>query len=343
MEGTPVGFDVFEFAPALFERVWGGSQLAARFPGEPHADAPLGEAWLISDHPQHNSRVVTGPHAGKSLHELLCLDERALLGRWPGLSRGGRFPLMLKLLDCTDVLSVQIHPDDALSAALCEEDGGKTEMWYFVEATPGAEIICGLRDAPDAATLKAAAQDGTIGALLRRWPVSGGDAALVKAGTVHALGKGLLAAEIQQTSDVTYRLFDWNRVGIDGKPRELHIDKAMQCVALHTPFDGLAVPLPLDAREAQRELLGACPFFAAERLSLDNGAETRETRGESFHILLGLEGELTISAGEGNATLRSGRAILVAGAQQRFHVKGDGMLLDYYVPGPEILALTARV
>ena len=337
MEDAPAGFDLFEFVPALFERVWGGSQLAAKFHSGVPPTTPIGEAWLISDHPHHNSRVASGPYSGKSLHELLSENERALLGSLPIRSRGGRFPLMLKLLDCSEVLSVQIHPDDALAETLGEEDGGKTEMWYFLEAAPDAEIICGLCEQPDAEALKAAAHDGSISEHLRRWPVYAGDAALVMAGTVHALGKGLLAAEIQQTSDVTYRLFDWNRVGMDGKPRELHIDKGMQCVALHTAFDGLAVPKTLPSENARRELLGACSFFATERLMLNDSLETRDTGGQSFHILLGLEGRLTVSAGDSTISLHPGNAVLVAGAQQRFRIEGSGTLLDYYIPGPELL------
>jgi len=327
-------FDLLTFEPAVFERIWGGRALAERLSLPLPTAAPYGEAWLLSDHPVHESRVSAGPHAGQSIHALLALNERALLGRLPRRTRGGRFPLMLKLLDCADILSVQIHPDDALSAALGEEDGGKTEMWYFVDAAPGADIICGLEDTPDPAALEAAAVDGTIGALLRRWPVQAGDAALVRAGTVHALGKGLLAAEIQQSSDVTYRLFDWNRVGADGKGRALHIAQAMKCLALNTSFEGLAQPVVLPSEEGvSRELLGACEFFATERVQLTGGAHARDSAGESFELVLALEGTLTISTPGAQAVLAPGRSVLVPGCQTKYAIAGSGMALVYYVPG----------
>jgi mannose-6-phosphate isomerase len=334
MPGISPTFDLLAFEPAVFERIWGGRSLGERLSLPLPTAAAYGEAWLLSDHPVHESRVSAGPYAGRSIHELLALDERALLGSLPRRTRGGRFPLMLKLLDCRELLSVQIHPDDALSAALGEEDGGKTEMWYFLDAAPDAEIICGLDDAPSAEALEAAARAGSIGGLLRRWPVHPGDAALVRAGTVHALGKGLLAAEIQQSSDVTYRLFDWNRVGADGQPRALHIEQAMRCVALGTPFDGLARSVALPCEEGViRELLGVCEFFATERVRVAGGAHARAMDGESFELVLALEGSVRVSTPTAQVELAAGRAVLVPGCQAGYEISGAGGCLVYYVSG----------
>lgn len=334
MAGSVPTFDLLTFEPAMFERIWGGRALGERLSLPLPTSAPYGEAWLLSDHPVHESRVSTGPHEGRSIHELLALDERALLGRLPRRTRGNRFPLMLKLLDCTDILSVQIHPDDALSAVLGEEDGGKTEMWYFLDAAPGADIICGLSGTPDMAALEASAVNGTIAEHLCRWPVHTGDAVLVRAGTVHALGKGLLAAEIQQSSDVTYRLFDWNRVGSDGKGRELHIAKAMKCLALGTSFDGLARAVGLPCEEGvHRELLGSCEFFATERVRLTGGMHASETGGESFVLVLALEGKLKVSTPTADVALVPGQVVLVPGCQGSYSISGVGTGLVYYVPG----------
>lgn len=320
------------FAPAYFERVWGGHALRDKLGMPAPKQLRIGEAWLVSDHPVNDSRVASGPHEDRTLHALLEYDEPALLGRLPRRTRGGRFPLMLKLLDCTEVLSVQVHPDDALSRDMGEEDGGKTEMWYFLHADDGAEIICGISEGATESGFASAATRGELGEWLQRWPVSAGDSALVRAGTVHALGGGLLAAEIQQTSDVTYRLHDWNRMDQHGQGRELHIDKGLRCINWDNPFAGVATPLVRTHEHGRREVLAACEFFAAERVEADGFAHAWETGGRSFRLLLGIEGMVEVQAGGDEAVLRPGDCLMVCGAEPGYITQGTGVFLDYYVP-----------
>lgn len=326
------------FVPACFERVWGGQALRDSLGLHVGTDAPVGEAWLIADHPAHESVVATGPLKGETLHSLLTLDPEWLLGRLPKPARGGRFPLMLKLLDCHDVLSVQVHPDDALAECLGEDDGGKTEMWYFLDAVPGAEIICGLEGRPSHVAFVEAAKRGDLAALLHHEPVRPGDGVLVEARTVHALGAGVLAAEIQQTSDVTYRVYDWNRHGTDGKPRDLHLQKALECIDFERTFPGLISPRPTTQTESAGEALCVCPFFAVDRYHLNERPVTWETHGESFHLLLLAEGDATLSAGSDTNSFKRGEALLIPGAQESFTVGGSGVLLDYHVPSPSRIA-----
>lgn len=334
---------VLQFRPAFFERVWGGHALREKLSLETPEHLRIGEAWLLSDHPVHESVVMDGPHEGRSIHTLLDFNEAALLGRLPRRTRAGRFPLMLKLLDCTEMLSVQVHPDDALSGELGEEDGGKTEMWYFLDCAPGADIICGLSESATPDGVSSAVANAAVGPWLRSWPVHPGDAALVRAGTVHALGGGLLAAEIQQTSDITYRLHDWNRVDAHGMPRELHVEKAMRCINWTQPFPGLAAPLPRADEHGRRVVLGACEFFAAERVDTDGSAHAWESGGRSFRLLLGIEGEVNISAGADAAVLLPGHSALVAGCEPGYISEGQGAFLDFYVPDLEYdIALPLR-
>lgn len=316
------------FEPAYFERVWGGNAFRKKLGFEVSEARPLGEAWLVADHPCHVSRV-SGEET--TLRALMEQNATALLGRKPVPARGNRFPLLLKLLDCHELLSVQVHPDDALAERLGETDGGKTEMWYFLEAAPDAEIICGLAPGVTQEDFQGAARNGGLSALLRRWPVSAGDAALVTARTVHALGQGLLAVEIQQTSDITYRVYDWDRVGPDGLPRALHLDSALECIDFDTPFPGLLRKAPSDAKPHSQHLC-RCNYFAADLHEMDGGQRRVDTQGESFHLLLATAGHPYVEAGATQIELRRGQAALVPGSETAFQLSGTGSLLDFYVP-----------
>ncbi|MFM1920789.1 MAG: Mannose-6-phosphate isomerase ManA [Candidatus Hydrogenedentota bacterium] len=327
MHDTTVANGILTFTPAYFGRVWGGDAFREKLGLGVSDTRPTGEAWLIADHPSHESRM---PGNGATLRDLMEIDATGLLGRKPLPARGNRFPLLLKLLDCHELLSVQVHPDDALADRLGEADGGKTEMWYFLEAEPDAEIICGLAKGVTRERFQVAAQDGSISTLLRRWPVKAGDAALVSARTVHALGKGLVVAEIQQTSDVTYRVYDWDRVGANGQPRELHLDKALECIDFNTPFQGLLQPKPLSA-DGHSSQLCRCNYFAADLHELDGPERDVITDGDSFHILLSTAGNVAVAAADSQVSLQRGQAALVPGRETSFTLSGNGSVLDFHV------------
>lgn len=327
MAGNSIG--LLRFEEGYFERIWGGEKLRTLYGKRIPPNTPIGEAWLISDHAQCESVVAEGPHRGKTLRALLEEDAAGILGARPRLTVHGRFPLLLKVLDARDVLSVQVHPDDACAAELGEPDVGKTEMWHVLQADPGSELICGLSPdvTPDA--LLASLEDGSVEGLMKRFPVQAGDSVFVSAGTVHAIGAGVVLAEIQQNSDLTYRLYDWRRVDASGKPRALHVEKALRATQFGLESAGL-VPAP-KAPESAPALLASCPHFAAESVPV-RGAVERAVNGETFHIALVNAGTVAFSTDGPEILVEPGEAVLVPGAADGFRVTGFGRFLDYYVP-----------
>ena len=194
---------ILRFEEGYFERIWGGQKLES-FYGKPiPAAKPIGEAWIVADHAAHESRVDGGPCAGKTLGQLLEADAPGLLGTCAKATVHGRFPLLLKILDAHDVLSVQAHPDDACAERLGEPDVGKTEMWHVLDAEPGSELICGLDPGAGGEAFAAAVRNGSLEDLMVRFAVTEGDSVFVPAGTVHAIGRGILLAEIQQELDIS--------------------------------------------------------------------------------------------------------------------------------------------
>lgn len=214
------------FQPLFKERVWGGRRLADLY-GKPLPDGKvIGESWEITDRPEGVSVVTNGPLAGQDLRWLMENHAGELVGRLP--SPGGRFPWLIKILDCEDDLSLQVHPPAALAPALRGEP--KTEMWFVAEARPGSKLYVGLRSGTTRPEFESALAQGTVADCFHVVPVSPGDTMFVPSGRVHALGRGNVIFEIQQNSDTTYRVFDWNRLGLDGKPRELHIEQSLASI-----------------------------------------------------------------------------------------------------------------
>lgn len=214
------------FTPLPKERVWGGRRLEERWGKRLPPGVPVGESWEISDRPEGQSVVAEGPLVGTSLRHLMELHGAELMGR--PVAVGERFPWLVKILDCRDDLSLQVHPPAEKAAALGGEP--KTEMWYFAEADPGAQIYVGFRSGVTREEFVRRLDDGTVAECFRRHPVQAGQAMFLPSGRAHALGAGNLVFEIQQNSDTTYRVFDWNRTGLDGKPRELHREPALESI-----------------------------------------------------------------------------------------------------------------
>jgi mannose-6-phosphate isomerase len=326
-----VGQPLF-FEEHYFERIWGGRGLAERFGKALPADTRVGETWLISDHPSAESVVASGAWTGRTLHDLIELDAEGILGTRPKLTPGGRFPLLLKLLDCNDILSVQVHPDDECAARLGEPDSGKTEMWHVLHTEPAAELICGLLPGIDKSRIESALREGKIMDTLQRVQVRAGDSVTVPAGTVHAIGKGIILAEIQQNSDITYRLHDWDRVDASGKARALHVEKSLGAIHFGRQHPGVTRPLDLPASDcAHRQLLAATRYFAAERIEF-SGEWVIRTSDRSFHIVLAIIGQPKFLRDNRIHDLPPGNAILIPSAAHEVHLLGHAAVLDYYVP-----------
>ena len=246
------------FAPFFRPMIWGGRKLA-RFMGKnlPSQDA-YGEAWEVSDHPLHQSRLATASNFGLTLRHLMDQHRRDLLG--PAAERFSIFPWLIKLLDADDSLSVQVHPDPEAVKKLSAGESAKTEAWLILDAEPTSRIYAGLKPGIGPAHLREALHQGAIEECLHAFTPNAGDFVFIPAGTVHALGGGVLLAEIQQTSDATFRLFDWNRRDAQGQPRKLHIEESFASIHWdQSPINPIAANDP-------RSPLVACPYFAIERL-----------------------------------------------------------------------------
>lgn len=320
------------FTPIFMDRVWGGDKLASYLHEPVPPDRGIGEAWLMADHTSAETVVAEGPYQGRTLQELLAEHADAILGRRATLTPHGRFPLLLKILDAGSALSVQVHPDDACALRLSEPDVGKTEMWHVIQADAGSELVCGLDPAMDANGFRTAVERDCIEAAMTRFKTAPGDSVFVSAGTVHAIGGGILLAEIQQNSDLTYRIYDYNRPGADGMLRELHAEKAAEAIHFGSSHAGKNEALPLPAEDGVvRSVLAVCRYFAAERWEL-GGRSTHETHGDSFHIVLMIDGAAQVVTNDGAVSLATGQAGLVPANTGRYSVEGDGTALVYFVP-----------
>jgi mannose-6-phosphate isomerase len=285
--GNATALEPFVVETQYRERVWGGSNLRPAAEGK----TPIGEAWMVYE----ENTVASGRHEGRALADLAAEYGAALLGTKPLARTGTRFPLLIKLLDCNDWLSIQVHPDDAQAVEL-EGEGqfGKTEAWHVVQAAPGAQIIAGLKPGTTPGEMARAMRDGTIAGLAGYMPLERGDTVLVKARTVHALGPGLFVYEVQQTSDITYRIYDWDRPQAAG--RALHIE---QSVRVSDPAARCErVPAQNNAGGGLRPLVSSA-YFDLSLAESSSAALEMDTRGESFHAVTVIEGECRIeSAGE---------------------------------------------
>ncbi len=290
------------FAPQLKQYLWGGRNLERLF-GRTLPDGVVAESWEISGHPAGVSVVDAGPLAGKTLPELVAAyGARLVGGRGERVGRGG-FPLLVKLLDATHPLSVQVHPDDDYAAAHQLGEPGKTEMWYVLHAEPGAQIVGGLVPGTDRTTLEAALATGRVQDRLHRVSVQAGDAILVPAGTVHGILSGIVLVEIQQCSDTTYRVYDWDRVGPDGRPRMLHVERALDAIDFEQPRAHLRRGPPGAPKATRRETLARCDHFVVERVGLEAHARfAHDLVGDTFEIWGVLSGAATMGS-SGAATL----------------------------------------
>lgn len=305
---------LFLLEPQYRERVWGGQRLKA-------ADPPVGEAWLAFE----ESRVRGGEHAGRTVGELAAEYGEQLLGRAVFDTYGTRFPLLVKLLDCADWLSVQVHPNDEQAVQMVGPGAfGKSEAWHFVEAEPGATIYAGIRAGTSAEELAAAIRTGRVLEVAEQLKVQTGETVYIPAGTLHALGPGLLLYEVQQSSDTTYRVYDWDRPASAG--RRLHVEES---VAVTDPRKGVAVRPAPELRGTAATVALVCPYFELEVIRLGAEALDEETGGETFHLLTLTEGEAELSCGAESVRLGRYETALVAGGARGYRLRAaqDGARL----------------
>ena len=296
------------FEPILKERVWGGRRLQQLY-GKRLPDGILaGESWEITDRPGDVSVIANGPLAGKDLHWLLQTDAAGVLGS--ASLCNGRFPLLIKILDAAETLSLQVHPPAVKARQLGGEP--KTEMWFIADAVPGAELYAGLRKGCTRQEFVQKVQQGTVAECFHRLPVRAGDAMFLPSGRVHALGAGLVLFEIQQNSDTTYRVFDWNRAGLDGKPRELHLEKSLQSIDFDDFEPSLVQPRPCPG-PVQRFSLVQDSLFSVDLAVLKAGQSLTMTKGV-MQVIAVVSGELRVSSGTDELSLSAGQFSLLPAA-----------------------------
>lgn len=312
--------------PVLHKRVWGGRRLESLFSKRLPSDEPYGESWELHD----TATVANGAHQGRTLGDLLSEYGAALIG--PDNDPAQGFPLLIKILDAEQWLSIQVHPNDQFAAELEGDPRGKTEAWYVLAAQPDARLVIGIQPETPIATVKAAIENSTLEDLLVYADVTRGDVLQIEAGTIHAIGAGIVIYEVQQSSDVTYRLYDWGRMGLDGKPRELHIDKSLKVSNLET--------LPSIRREESADksvTVIQSQYFVTLRHTLHDEAIALSTGGRDFHALTCVEGRLSIITANGNALdFIVGQTVLIPAAVGGYTLRGTGIALNSMQSLPEM-------
>jgi mannose-6-phosphate isomerase len=296
--------------------------------GKPIGDETCAESWEIVDHHDDQSIVAAGPLKGTTLGTLVRERGAELLGRHA--AAGGQFPLLMKFLDAQQNLSLQVHPDDRQAAVLDPPATGKTEAWVILDAEPGSLIYAGLKRGIDREAFRRELLRGTAELCLHRFEPRVGDCVFLPAGTIHALGAGLMVAEVQQPSDVTYRLFDWNRVDSEGRPRTLHIEAGLKCLDESRVEIGPQTPQPTALDHVTR--LVACDKFVLDRWRF---SATEAIGGDDrFHLVVVLDGEIQCRASEQTVNAVRGQTVLLPSSlgSVLLETRENTELLDIYLP-----------
>ena len=307
--------------PVCKSPIWGGTRLLQDF-GKDCSALTLGESWELTVRPSEVSRVENGVFAGMRLDEVIKEHKNEITGGKFGVSD---FPLLIKLIDAGDRLSVQVHPDDAYAKRI-ENGCGKTEMWYIVEAEAGAELILGLKEGVNAADFAKAVTEGKTDAALRHVPVHAGECYFIPAGLVHAIGRGILLAEIQQNCDCTYRVYDYERRDSQGNLRELHIQKALDVIRSFSEAEIEAARYSHAVKgERNEELLAHCGFFRVKKWSL-HGRRLIPDAGHMRHVLI-IAGEGVLECNGVAYPITRGESWLLPATLSELSVSGNVTLL----------------
>lgn len=318
-----------KFKPLYKERIWGGRRMAEAFGKKLPEGKKIGESWELSGVEGNLSVVSNGKLAGNNIEELIEVYMGDLVGDSVYEKFGLEFPLLIKFIDAADVLSIQVHPDDKLAAER-HNAYGKTEMWYVLDNDPGAELCLGFNRKVSREEYLESVKNGNLPELLDRVKVKPDDAYFIPAGTIHAIGKGLLVAEIQQTSDITYRVFDWNRVDDNGNPRELHTELAVDAINFgdHEEYNVTVSPKKGEAAQMQ-----SCPYFASSVLSVNGEMVRPYVELDSFVIYICLEGKADLVWEKGRETIKKGETMLIPAEIDEITFEGDAKIIEVYIPG----------
>ncbi len=309
--------------PAEKDYLWGGTRLKEEY-GKQTELVPLAETWECSTHPDGPSVVASGPFAGQTLDSVLQAHPEFLGTR---VRTKGELPILVKLIDAAQDLSLQVHPDDAY-AMVHEGQNGKTEFWYVLDAQPGASLVCGFAHAVTKEQLREAIQTGQLDKHLQRVPVHRGDVFYIPAGTIHALGAGILVAEVQESSNVTYRVYDYDRVDKQGHKRALHFDKAADVLDMRPGADILQRPRVVRYfPSCSRETLCRCAYFEVERIQVASSCML-PAMDASFRVLLCVDGSGSVQTHMGEVRFQKGNCAFLPASQGEVQIKGMTTVLS---------------
>lgn len=314
-----INMEILKLAAPCKDYLWGGTRLRDEY-GKRSDKEKIAESWELSCHKDGQSVIENGEFAGKTLSEYIEIKGKGVLGKNAG--KFEYFPILIKLIDAKDNLSVQVHPENDYALRV-EGEYGKTEMWYIVDCDEGAELLYGFKKPITREEFARRIRENTLLEVTNNVPVHKGDVFFIEAGTLHAIGKGILIAEIQQNSNTTYRIYDYGRVGADGKPRELHVEKACEVTKLIPPTR----PTKPMGEPVQREgyaetLLASCEYFTVKRLEIAVKAALTADEG-SFVSLLVLDGAVTV----GGVSLKKGDSAFIPAGEGAFMIEGEGEVI----------------
>ncbi|MVO07655.1 mannose-6-phosphate isomerase [Flavobacterium sp. TP390] len=309
------------FKPILKERIWGGTKLKT-YLNKPISSEITGESWEISTVPNDLSVVNNGALKGKNINELIELFSKDFLGDSVIKRFGNDFPLLFKFIDAKEDLSIQLHPNDFL-AKKRHNSFGKTEMWYVMQADSNSRLVVGFKENTTKQEYLHHLENKTLVSILNEVPVKKGDVFFLETGTIHAIGAGVVIAEIQQTSDVTYRIYDWDRVDANGKGRELHTDLALEAIT----FEKTNAAIAFQAIENTSNQVVDCPYFKTNIIPLD-GIYNWSKKQDAFSVFMCTEGELDLLFEEDCFRLKAGNTILIPAVIDNLVFKGNATLLE---------------
>lgn len=313
-----------QFHPIFKERIWGGKKLKTIL-NKPITSEMIGESWELSTVEGDVSIIANGSLKGKSLLELIDAAPEAILGTAVYKKFGKQFPLLFKYLDAKEDLSIQVHPNDAL-AQKRHNTFGKTEMWYIMQADENSRIIIGFKGKSNAEEYLKNLKNKTLVSILDEKKVKTGDVFFLETGTIHAVGAGIVLAEIQQTSDITYRVYDWDRVDTEGNSRALHLDLALDAMN----YDRVETQKKYDKIANQSNEIVACPYFTTNYLPLD-GSIAVSKNGNTFTVYMCVEGAFELEFDGVIYSYKKGDTVLIPAAMNAFSLSGTGSLLEIYI------------
>ena len=304
----------------LKDYLWGGTRLKEEYGKETDLDK-VAESWELSCHEAGQSVIINGEAAGLTLSGWLADQDKSVLGKHA--AHFENFPLLIKFIDAKGDLSVQVHPDNEYALRV-EGEPGTTEMWYIVDCEPGASLLYGFKETISKAEFARRIADNTLLDVCNRVSVHKGDVFFIDAGTLHAIGAGILICEIQQSSNTTYRIYDYGRVGKDGQPRELHVDKALDVTKLEKPARGTKPQASLDIFDgAEVELLASCEYFTTYHIQLEGSCHLKAGE-DSFQCITALAGSMELAAAGGQVSLNKGESVFLPAGLGSYQLTGQG-------------------